>query len=173
MSGRPWRCHGLLATGLAAVALLATAAVSSAEAPAAGLHALTRVRLTVEITRAVDGLAADELRKRLAEALRDAAPAVAAEADAADRLRLRVALEPRSATELRGFWLPFSGTYAIGLIGLAVERPVLVSGAGDLTTAIVWREDRVVAVPWRAAAAEVRRATDAMLDALLAARPRP
>lgn len=156
---------------LAALAGRATATAASADAPAPGLHALARVRVTVDLARAVDGLAADTLHARLAAALRRAVPPLAPDADAADRLYLRVALEPRSATQLRGFWLPFSGTYAIGLVGLAVERPVLVPGPDRVVTAIVWRDDRVVAVPWRAAAAEVHRATDAMLDALLAARP--
>lgn len=168
---RDRRRRRLLPGALTVVALL-TGAVS-AGTPAAGLHALARVRLTVEITRAVDGLAADALRARLTGALQRATPPIAAEADAVDRLRLRVALEPRSATDLRGFWLPFSGTYAIGVVGLALERPVLVSGASGPTPAIVWRQDRVVAVPWRAAAAEVHRATEDMLGAFLAARPGP
>jgi len=152
---------------------LATAAVSSAGAPATSAVPVARVRVTVEVAPAVDGLAAEELRARVAAALRRATPPVEVDAAAEDRLRLRVALEPRSATDLRGFWLPFSGTYAIGLVGLALERPVLVAGATAPAPAIVWRQDRVIATPWRAAAAEVHRAIAAMLDAFLGARAGP
>lgn len=174
MSGRPWRRRLRAPGGLAAgVLLLVGAASPPAGAPAPALDALTRVRVTVDLERPVEGLAAGALRGRLAEGLQRAAPPIVADDEALDRLRVRVAIEPRSATDLRGFWLPFSGTYAIGLVGLALERPGIVTATDRPATVIVWREDRVVAVPWRAAAAEVRRAADAMLEALLAARRAP
>jgi len=149
------------------------AASSPAGAFAPALDALVRVRITVDLERPVDGLTAVALRARLAEALQRAAPPIVAEDEAVDRLRVRVAIEPRSATDLRGFWLPFSGTYAIGLVGLALERPVIVTASGRPATAIVWRADRAVAVPWRRGAAEVARVTDTLLEALLAARRGP
>jgi hypothetical protein len=167
-AGRVARATALL---LALAMVVRPTAAAAGDAVAPGLHGLARVRVSVDVARAVDGLAADALHARLVAALRRAAPPLAVDADAADRRHLRVALEPRSATQLRGFWLPFSGTYAIGLVTLAVERPVVVSDRP--TPAAVWRDERVVAVPWRAAAAEAHRATDAMLDALLAARPGP
>jgi len=174
MSGRPWRRRLRTPAALVGGAWLLVAAASSpAAARAPAFDALVRLRVTVDLAQPVDGLAAERLRARLTEALQRAAPPIVSADEAVDRLRLRVALGPRSATDLRGFWLPFSGTYAIGVVALTLERPVIVTASGSSTTAIVWREDRAIAVPWRRAAAEVTRVTDTLLGAFLEARRGP
>ena len=127
----------------------------------------------VDVAHPVSELSADGLRARLAATLRRTSPPVLAADGAVDALRLRVAVQPRSATELRGFWLPFSGTYAIGVVRLALERPVIVTETDRPATAIVWQDDRTIAVPWRAAAEAVARAADDLLDALLRERDAP
>src|SRR5262249_46644798 len=45
-----------------------------------------------------------------------------------DRLRLVIAVREVSGNELRGFYLPMSGTYGIGSVRLTVERQVVVVG---------------------------------------------
>jgi hypothetical protein len=85
-------------------------------------------------------------------------------------VRLRVFVEPVSATTLRGFWLPFSGTYGVGGVRLAVERVVTHENAPRAFTAVVWQTERAVGAPWRATDQEVVRLLDEMVGELRAAR---
>jgi hypothetical protein len=141
------------------VTLLAVAVSVSAQ----GLAGVRRVSLAVDVQHAVDALSPEDLLARLEEGVRQAEPAMRVDEAATDRLRLVVSVRPVSATALRGFWLPFSGTYAIGSIALEVERLVTVPGGRHAFPAIVWQAERAVAGRWAAAPDEVRRLTDELI----------
>ena len=146
------------------LALLATAAPASAEV----LGGVTRLAVVVDLAHPVDGVTADELRRRLAAVAGGRAPAVTLDDGSADRLLLTVAVRPQSASALRGFWLPFSGTYAIGTVRLGLERAVHLPGQAPRTvSAIVWQRERVVATRWSAAGAAITSALQELLDDLL------
>jgi hypothetical protein len=139
-------------------------------APAAdrweGLRSLREVTIEVDLAVPVPGLARADLERRVAAVLTRLAPPVSADPASADRRRLEVAVRPVSSAELRGFYLPFSGTYGIGPIRLRVERPVVLAGTGRQITAVVWHAERDVAGPWSGAAAAIQTATDALLEGL-------
>jgi hypothetical protein len=151
----------------ALVVVLFAAAAIAAEA---GLARLGAVGLDVEIDPALETISADDLAARLVDGLRRADPPFTVAESAADRIRLIVAVRPVSATTLRGFWLPFSGTYAVGAVELGVVRKVVLPGAPGASPAVVWQARRVVSVPLRLAGQEVARLADDMLAELLAAR---
>jgi hypothetical protein len=83
------------------------------------------------------------------------------------RLRLTVAVRPYSATTLRGFWLPFSGTYGIGPVRLSVKRTAVVTGMSTPILASVWDAERQAAGPWRESPAEILRLLDEALSDFL------
>src|SRR5262245_52077515 len=99
------------------------------EASAQGLTGLRRVSVAVDLQYPIDDLSADDLLARLEDGLSRAEPAMSVHESATDRLRLLVAVRPVSATALRGYWLPFSGTYAIGSVTLELERVVSLPGS--------------------------------------------
>jgi hypothetical protein len=125
----------------------------------------------IEVTIAEDVVdLKDDVELRAERMLREQPPAPALMREATDKLRLVVAVEARNATDLRGFWLPFSGTYAIGHVRLEVERVLTLPGSTPSPTvvpAVVWQADRVIAGPWRHAAAEIEHAVEKLLGAFL------
>ncbi|MGH7321452.1 MAG: hypothetical protein ACRELA_17750 [Candidatus Rokuibacteriota bacterium] len=131
------------------------------------LQALPRVALEVDLA-GPPGLAADEVRRRAEAALREHPPAPALDPASPDRLRLTVAVRAHGASELRGFWLPFSGTYGIGPVRLAVQRRVAVPGLPLPVAAVVWQSERQAAGPWRKAAREIGTLLDDLVTAFLA-----
>lgn len=142
------------------LALLAAAAPATAEV----LREVTRLAVVVELEHPVAGLSADELRRRLSARIAERAPATTLDAGSTDRLRLTVAMHPYSSAALRGFWLPFSGTYAMGTVRLGLERAVHLPGQAPRTVpAIVWQRERFVATRWSAAGAAITRAVEALL----------
>ncbi|MEX2147142.1 MAG: hypothetical protein WED01_09045 [Candidatus Rokuibacteriota bacterium] len=144
--------------------------VGVAPAAAGVLDGVVRIAVSVDVEHPVEGIAAAALERRLTAFLADLAPALAPDAAAPDRLRLTVAVRPHSSSALRGFYLPFSGTYAIGTVRLGVERAVHLSGGAPRTVpAIVWQRERVVATRWAAAGAAVEGAVMELLDALRSA----
>jgi hypothetical protein len=125
--------------------------------------------LEVTITSDVEDLK-DDVELRAERMLREQPPAPALMREATDKLRLVVAVEAKTATELRGFWLPFSGTYAIGHVRLEVERALTLPGstpAPAAVPAVVWQADRVIAGPWRHAAADIDDAVEKLVGAFL------
>jgi hypothetical protein len=144
---------------------LATVAVAAA-APGAVL----RLAVVVDLEHPVKGADADDLGRSLASFVAARGPAVALDAASPDRLRLTVSVLPYSSTALRGFFLPFSGTYGIGPVRLSLERAVSLPGRTSPTfTAIVWQREQVVATRWSAAGAAIGVAVQDLLDALQAA----
>jgi hypothetical protein len=162
-------CRGcVLAAGLA-LALALGSARTPAEA-AAGLAGLRRVSVSVELAHPLEPVAADDLVGLIEEALRGADPPLTIHEAAADRVRLTVAVGPVSATALRGFWLPFSGTYAIGSLRLGVERIVTMPGVARPFPAVVWQAERTATGPWSSGGAAVAQLLGEMLEELLDAR---
>jgi hypothetical protein len=145
-------------------ALLARAA--HAGSPSAGLTGLERVSVRVEASADVAALA-PPLEQRVADALRQAPrPAPRLDAAGQDVLRLTVAVQAIGSRALRGFYLPFSGTYAIGPVRLALLRPAKVGGGTDVV-ATVWEAERQAAGPWREVATAMTRLTDELVAAFL------
>jgi hypothetical protein len=145
--------------------LLATTA--AAQAPAAGLGALRRLAIEVVVAPDHPGVSVPELTRRLDAALRAARPELAVEAGSADVLRLTVAVDRVGATELRGFYLPFSGFYGIGAVRLAMERAVTVPGVAGPVRAVVWQAERPVRGAWDRSGAAIAARVDALLTAFL------
>lgn len=131
------------------------------------LDAVVRIAVSVDMEHAVEGTAADALERRLTAFLVDLAPALTLDAASPDRLRLTVSVRPHSSSDLRGYYLPFSATYAIGTVRLSLERTVQLSGGEPRTVpAIVWQRERSVATRRAAAGAAVDGAVTELLDDL-------
>jgi hypothetical protein len=141
--------------------------VAATQALAAGLGALDRLALEVVVSPDHPGVAAEELAGRLDAALRAGGPALAVDPSSSDTLRLTVSIHRVSATELRGFYLPFSGHYGLGFVRLAVERAVTVPGVAGPVRAIVWEAERPVRVPWHRSGSGVTPLTDALVAEFL------
>jgi hypothetical protein len=161
-------CGGLVLTALVGVMLAV-----GAEASAQGLTGLRRVSLAVDLQQPIDTLSVEDVLARLEDGLRQAEPALGVHEGATDRLRLVVSVRPVSATTLRGFWLPFSGTYGIGPVMLELERLVSLPGIPRPFPAIVWQAERTASGPWRTAATEIMRLTDNLIAEWLDARRQP
>ena len=147
---------------LAAVPRIALClALAGAGAPAAeaveesvrGLQGLRRVAIEIAFSPAHSGVPADDAQSRIEDVLRGSLPtAPVLDARSPDRLRLTISVREVSSSELRGFYLPFSGSYGIGLGRLAAERMVTVPGAPAPVRAVVWQVERHPRAAWRAAA---------------------
>jgi hypothetical protein len=149
------------------IATLLLAAPAAAQAPAAGLGALHRVAVEVVVSPDLPGVVAGELARRLEAAVREGRPAPAVDPGSADLLRLTVSIHRVSATELRGFYLPFSGSYGLGAVRLAVERAVTVPGVAGPVRAVVWQAERLVRAPWHRASAGIGPLADALVAGFL------
>lgn len=154
---------------LAALVAMAAAGLVTAEEPVS-LTRLRRVSLSVEIAHRLPAMTAEDLTTHLVVALRRVDPALTIQDGVADRIRLTVSVRPMSATTLRGFWLPFSGTYGIGTLRLAVERMVALPGVPRPVPAIVWQVERTVGGPWQMTDREIVSLLDEMVVTLAAAR---
>jgi hypothetical protein len=150
--------------------LLAVASVSPAAAePPRALGGLARVGVDVRLNPAPTGLSVEQLSLRVSTRLSDLAPSLTIDPASSDRLDLDVAVRRHGASALRGFWLPFSGTYAIGPVRLRVERMVTVAGVPTAVPATVWRAERHAAGPWRSATDDVLKLVDETLTAFVGA----
>jgi hypothetical protein len=161
---RPGR-HALIAGVV--IAVLAT----SAGAQLPGLARLRQVDIAVDVDHPLDFMTPEDLSARLQDRLGQVESSILVSDRSTDRIRLTVAVRPTSASTLRGFWLPFSGTYAVGAVRLGVERLVTMPGPPPRSfPAIVWQTERIVGVPWHAAEREISRVLDEMVAELLDAR---
>ena len=149
----------LAATACVAAVLWLPVAGSGAEAAeesVRGLQGLRRVAVEIAFSPAHPGVPADEAQSRIEETLRGSLPtAPILDARSPDRLRLTIAVREVSSTELRGFYLPFSGSYGIGLVRLAAERMVTAPGMAAPVRAVVWQVERHTRATWRASADEI------------------
>ena len=115
----------------------------------------------------IPGLSADELTRHVEAMLADAASRPLIDVANSNRLRLRVSVRPISAATLRGFYLPFSGTYGIESVRLSVARAAAVAGVTRSIPAVVWEEERLVAAPWRQTPPAVMRAVNEIVSVFL------
>lgn len=130
-----------------------------------GLKGVKRVGIEVVFVPDHPQLDAEVVEKRLEDALLANPAAPRPDPKSTDRLRLVVAVREVSGNDLRGFYLPMSGTYGIGTARLAVERQVVVVGdrataAGASIPAVVWQVERQARGPWRRSGAEIMALVD-------------
>jgi hypothetical protein len=170
----PGRYSRNVAAALAAllVALVMMAASPTSADERGSLAALRQVSLSVEVAHPLRTTRAGDLTVHLARVLRTANPPLTVHDGLADRIRLTISVRPMSATELRGFWLPFSGIYGIGTVRLGVERSVDVPGEPHPLPVVVWRTERIVGSAWQVTDRQVLRLVDEMVAELLEARHR-
>ena len=123
---------------------------------ARGLRGLRRVAVEIAFSPAHPGVPTDDAQSRIEDVLRGSLPAAPViDARSLDRLRLTISVREVSSSELRGFYLPFSGSYGIGLVRLAVERQVTLPGVSTPVRAVVWQAERHARADWRRSAAEI------------------
>ncbi len=160
----------MAAATFALVALLVlTVTRAPAQDVAGGLKNLPRMALEIVLAPDLVDLE-DDLEQRVERGLREQPPAPLLDSGSTSKLRLVVTVRPVGATELRGFWLPFSGTYAVGAVRLEVVRVVTLPGAPAPSTsvpAIVWHAERHIAQPWRLVETVVGGAVDELIAAFL------
>lgn len=152
-----------------AVLVVVTSTGAHAQGAARGLRGLSRVMLDLSVSPDVVDLR-DDVEQRLEQALREQAPAPAVAREGADKLRLVVMVQAKNASELRGFWLPLSGTYAIGYVRLEVERALSLPGpalSSATVPVVVWQADQLIAAPWRQADGKIYDAVDKLTGIFL------
>ena len=155
------------ALALVVVLLAATSPNAAAAEAARGLAGLTTIGVDVELDPSQTSFSSAQLMRQIDSRLRAAAPALTIDPASSSRLRFSVLVRPYSATALRGFWLPFSGTYGIGPVRLSVERTAMVTGVSMPLLASVWQAERQAAGPWRESPAEIARLLDETLSDFL------
>jgi len=151
---------------LSVALLLAAQSVATAE-PTSALAGVKTIGVDVELHPSQESLSPQQLAHRIETRLRAAAPALTVDPASPTRLRLTVLVRPYNATALRGFWLPFSGTYGIGPVRLSVERTAMVTGTSAPLLASVWHAERQAAGPWRDSPAEIFKLLDEALSDFL------
>ena len=123
------------------------------------LDGVVRVAVAVELKQPLDGVAGDALAKRIVTLLAALEPPLAPDQGSTDQLRLTIAVRPYSSSELRGFQLPFSGTYAVGTVRLSLHRAVEIAGGRRrILSASVWERERQITTKGSAARAAIDRA---------------
>jgi hypothetical protein len=151
--------------------LLSVVAAGAARVDAAwpGLRGVKRVAVEVVFAPDHPQLAPEVMEKRLEDALLASAVAPKPDPRSTDRLRLVVAVRQVTSSDLRGYYLPFSGYYGVGLVRLAVERQMIVPGAAPSTAvpAIVWQVDRQALGPWRRSREEIMALVDDLVATLI------
>ena len=153
---------------LPALLLAGVAGPAAADEEASrGLRGLRRVAVQITFSPVHVGLSADELQERLEELLRVSAPSPVSDRRSLDRLHLTVGVRATTTSDLRGFYLPLSGSYGIGPVRLAVERVVTIAGVPAPVRAIVWQAERQARARWRDSAAEVVGLLEDLVEAFL------
>jgi hypothetical protein len=159
--------------GAAAVMFLSTSALPSSPAEAAdemvrGLQGLRRVAVEIAFSPAHPGVPVDDAQARVEEVLRGSLPgAPIVDGRSPERLRLMISVREVSSSELRGFYLPFSGSYGIGLVRLAMERMVTLPGVPVPVRAVVWQVERHARVAWRLSATEILDIAEDLAEAFV------
>ena len=157
--------------GVMAAVILPLLSVSAGTAGAAepwtALKGLQRVAVEVVVDPEHPRISPEDLAGRLDEILAQGGPAPRPDARAPDLLRLTVSVQPVSGNDLRGFYLPFSGTYGLGLVSLAVVRQVAVPGLAQPVPAVVWQADRVTRAGYARSDTEVAGYLEDLAEAFL------
>jgi hypothetical protein len=155
--------------------MLAVAAAGAARVDAAwpGLRGVKRV--AVEVLFAPDHplLAPEVVEKRIEDALLASPIAPRPDPRSTDRLRLVVSVRQVTSNDLRGYYLPMSGSYGIGMVRLAVERQMIVPGSppgsppAPAVSAIVWQVERQALGPWRRSREQIMALIDDLVATLI------
>lgn len=157
-----------LAAGALLGALLAGAlAPAVAQEPWRALRALSRVALEISLVPDHPLVSVEDLERRVEEALRQGQPAPMPDPKSPDRLHVTISVRSYNASELRGFYLPFSGNYGIGAVRLAVERPAVVRGLAAPVTAVVWQSERQAKASWDRSGREILALVDELVGLFL------
>jgi hypothetical protein len=109
----------------------------------------------------------EDLERRVEDALRQNRPPLAFDPTSQDRLHITIAVRSYNASELRGFYLPFSGDYGIGPVRLSVERPATIRGLSAPVPAVVWQAFRQAKAPWHRSGREILALVDELVAELL------
>jgi len=151
------RLAGIAAMAVAALfPVLAGTSAEAAEESVRGLQGLRRVAIEIAFSPAHPGVPVDDAQARIEGVLRGSLPsAPIVDGRSPDRLRLIISVRQVSSSELRGFYLPFSGSYGIGLVRLAAERMVTAPGVSAPVRAAVWQAERHTRAPWRTSGEEI------------------
>jgi hypothetical protein len=157
-------------------AVVAVASVAAILAPLAtpvraqswqGITGMPKVAVDIAMAQELPGLGIDAVEARVELLLGEDRPAPTLDPNSADRLQLTISVARVSSSELRGFYLPFSGSYGIGTVRLAVQRPVRIAGRQAPVPAIVWQADRPLRGSWQASGQGVLGLIDEMVGELL------
>jgi hypothetical protein len=131
------------------------------------LDGVTRVAVSIDLRQPIDGVSADELERRVATFIAKLEPSLSLDESSGDRLKMTITVRSYSSSELRGFPLPFSGTYAIGTARLTLYRDVkIVGGPPRIISASVWERERQIATRASYAREAVDRAVEDLLNDL-------
>ena len=160
-----------LLLGLLLALLLGMLAAGAARVDAAwpGLRGVKRVAIEVVFSPDHPQLAPEVVEKRLEDALLASPAAPKPDPRSTDRLRLVVAVRQVTSSDLRGYYLPWSGYYGVGTVRLAVERQMVVPGSPPAAAvpAIVWQVDRQALGPWRRSRDEIMALIDDLVATLI------
>ena len=160
-----------LLLGLLLALLLGMLVAGAARVDAAwpGLRGVKRVAIEVVFSPDHPQLAPEVVEKRLEDALLASPAAPKPDPRSTDRLRLVVAVRQVTSSDLRGYYLPWSGYYGVGTVRLAVERQMVVPGSPPAAAipAIVWQVDRQALGPWRRSRDEIMALIDDLVATLI------
>lgn len=152
--------------------LLGLVASGSAPVDAAawpGLRGIKRVAIEVIFAPDHPQLAPEVVEKRIEDALLANPAAPRPDPRSTDRLRLVVSVRQVTSNDLRGYYLPLSGYYAVGTVRLLVERQMTMPSAPPASAipAIVWQVDRPALGPWRRSREEIMALIDDLVATLI------
>lgn len=140
---------------------------SAADEAVRGLQGLRRVGLEVVFSPVHPLVPVEDLERRIETLLGQGRPAPALDERSPDRLRLTVSVHEIGSSVLRGFYLPFSGTYGIGSVRLAVLRLVTLAGSAAPLPAVVWQVDAQARGPWSRSGREVLTLAEELVEDFL------
>ena len=165
------RLGPLVPLALLLALLLSVVAAGTARVDAAwpGLRGIKRVAIEVVFAPDHPQLAPEVVEKRIEDALLANPAAPKPDPRSTDRLRLVVAVRQVTSSDLRGYYLPWSGYYGVGTVRLAVERQMVVPGSPPAAAipAIVWQVDRQALGPWRRSRDEIMALIDDLVATLI------
>ena len=164
------RLTPLFALLLGLLLTVVVAGASRVDAAWPGLRGVKRVAIEVVFAPDHPQLAPEVVEKRLEDALLANAAAPKPDPRSADRLRLVVAVRQVTTSDLRGYYLPWSGYYGVGTVRLVVERQMILPGSPPAAAipAIVWQVDRHALGPWRRSREEIMALIDDLVATLIA-----
>lgn len=150
------RIRRIATIGLGLMLACATALpAGAAEDGVRGLQGLRRVGLEVVLSPAHPLVPMEDVERRMETLISQGRPAPVLDDRSPDRLRLTVSVHEVSSATLRGYYLPFSSSYGVGSVRLAVLRLVTLAGSPLPLPAVVWQVESLARGPWGRSGREV------------------